>query len=150
MPYSTDADLFDRLDERTVRRLTDDDGTGNVNTLVVEAARATAEEIIHAWIRSAYTDLPITPAPPLLVAAEVDIIAWRLYRRRASEEVPTSIRQSYEDAVATLKRIGKGEMRLGVDADGDGEEDSAAPTIGLRVRGREITDLEAYGDLGDP
>ena len=125
MPYSTDEDLFDRLSEDQVRRLTDEDGTGQVDEQLTARLRTEAMQYIDARLRGRY-DLPLAePTPAILKQIEVSLLAAKLYSRRANLETPGGIRAQEKDALADLKMIGRGEIDLGVEA-GDDESGSGS------------------------
>jgi len=126
MGYSTDQDLFDAIGEETVRLLTDDDGSGTVDTAVVGSVRSDAQEIIKAYLRDRYT-LPLSATPPLLTQLEVALTAERLYRRRPNDDTPESVEKASDEAMDVLRAISEGRMTLGIDTDGDGDEDGADP-----------------------
>lgn len=133
MAYSTDQDIYDRLGEDTVQRLTDDDSSGSVDTQVLADVRTKVFDRINVWLRRRY-DLPIQDqgAQDVLAGLEVDILARRLYERRPTVEIPESVTVAAGDAWGLIKAISKGSADLGIDADGDGEEDG---TTTLQVRG---------------
>lgn len=126
MPYSTNDDIIDAIGEDTVRRLTDDDSVGVIDTDRLDSVRADAHEIVKAYLRGRY-DLPLGTTPALLTQIETALVAERLYRRRPAAETPESVRTAEDEAMTMLRRISEGEMALGLDQDGDGEEDGANP-----------------------
>ena len=124
MPYSTDNDIVDRLGEERVRRLTDDANAGSIDSTRLARVREEATQIVDTYIRGRY-DLPLpTPAPQLLVQIETDVLAHRLYRRRANVDIPDSVQSGYDEAMDMLKALSSGRIKLGIDTEGDGEDDS--------------------------
>jgi len=134
--YSTDEDIYDRLGEETVRRLTDDDQTGAVNTQVLSRVRTSVAREIDVYLRSRY-DLPIddADAQEVLAGLEVDILAHRLYARRPNVEIPASVTELKDEAIDRLERIAK-HGGLGIDQDGDGTDDGGS-TLQVRSTDRE-------------
>jgi len=126
MAYSSDQDIFDAIGEETVRLLTDDDGSGQVDTAVLDSVRSDANEIVKAYLRDRY-ELPLNSTPPLLVQVETALTAERLYRRRPSDDTPSSVEKAAEEAMNVLRALSEGRMTLGLDSDGDGDEDGADP-----------------------
>lgn len=124
--YSTDQDLFSAVGEETVRLLTDDDGSGTVDTAVLGDLRSDAHEIVKAYLRDRY-ELPLSSTPPLLVQLETALTAERLYRRRPSNDTPGSVEKAADEAMDVLRALSEGRMTLGIDEDGDGDEDGADP-----------------------
>lgn len=109
--YATVQDIIDRYGEEALLLLADRDGDGTVDQEVVDRARADAGALIDSYLATKY-ELPLTTMPPVLVPLAVDIIVYRL----ASEaDVATEERrQRYDDALATLTRISKGAVSLGL------------------------------------
>jgi phage gp36-like protein len=124
MTYSTDDDIIDAVGEDTVRRLTDDDQTGSIDTGVLAGVREDTHEIVNAYVRGRY-ELPFDATPKLLAMAETALTVERLYRRRPSADTPESVSEASEEAMTTLRRLSEGAITLGIDSDGDGEEDGA-------------------------
>ena len=123
--YSTDQDIFDRLGESKVRQLTDDGSTGAVDVSLVGRLRSDAAEVINTHLRGRY-DLPLASPPAVLAQIEADLLAHRLYRRRANVDIPDSVIEAKTDAMRLLRDFASGAVPLGIDEDGDGEDDGAA------------------------
>ena len=136
MAYSTDEDIYDRLGEETVRRLTDDDQTGAVDAGVLSRVRDGVADEVDIYLRRQY-DLPIqdSQAQKVLAGLEVDILAHRLYARRPNVEMPESVSELKDEAFETLKSISR-HGGLGIDQDGDGTNDGGS-TLQVRSTGRE-------------
>jgi len=126
MAYSTDQDLFDAIGQETARLLTDDDNSGSVDSSKLDSVRSDAQEIIKAYLRDRY-ELPLSTTPPLLIQLEVALTAERLYRRRPSDDTPESVENAAAEAMDVLRALSEGRMTLGIDSDGDGEEDGSDP-----------------------
>jgi phage gp36-like protein len=136
MAYSTDEDILDRLGRQKVQQLSDDDSTGHVNTQLLAAVREQAARRINAKLRRRY-DLPIEheEAVELLADLETDIVAYRLYTRRSTVEVPESVKDAKDDAWDEVREIAR-HGGLGVDQDGDGADDGGS-TLQVRSTDRE-------------
>ena len=121
MPYSTDSDLYARLSESQVQRLTDEEGTGQVDAQLVSRLRQEQTDYIDAWLRGRH-DLPLPePVPPLLSSLEVSLLAARLYSRRPNVETPEGVETERKAAVRDLKDIARGKIDLGIEEpEGDG------------------------------
>jgi phage gp36-like protein len=118
MAYASKSDLDIRFGTTEILQLADRDGSGVVDTGVVEAALADADVEIDGYLAVLYT-LPLTPVPELVKRLSCDIARYRLWKDRASEQV----RKGYEDSIDTLKRIAAGTVRIvivstGVEPDG--------------------------------
>ncbi len=67
-----------------------------------------ADALIFSYVGSAY-QLPLAePLPELVVALQADITRYRLWDKKA----PAEVRKRYEDALALLKDISKGVVKL--------------------------------------
>jgi phage gp36-like protein len=130
MAYSTDEDIFDRLSEQKVRELTDDHGSGSVDTQRLSRLRDQAARKIDIYVRRQY-ELPITDTDALQVLAdiEVDLLAYLLYARRPLD-IPEDVEAQREQAMDDLNMIAE-DGGLGIDQDGDGTPDGGSS---LRVR----------------
>ena len=78
---------------------------------VIDEALEDADAEIAPYLQVRYT-LPLPSVPRLLVNVAADLAAWRLLRGRQDE----GLRQRYEDAIAILRRINRGELELGLDS----------------------------------
>lgn len=111
MPYSTDTDLYDRIDPALVIQLTDDTGTGEVNQTKLDALRADCHELINTYLRGKYT-VPLDPTPEILTIIEADLLVYKVYSRRGDYEIPESVKQADQKAMAMLKEINRGSIKL--------------------------------------
>lgn len=111
MAYSTNDDLYERMDEQLVVQLTDDANTGVVNQTVLEDKRSTCHELVNSYLRGQYT-VPMDPAPKLLADVEADLLVDKLYSRRANMEKPESVKDQHEQAMKTLQKIATGIIKL--------------------------------------
>lgn len=125
MAYSTDEDIFDAIGLETVRRLTDDDSVGIVDTERLSRTRDDAHEVVKNYLRGRY-DLPLSDPPAILAQIEVALLAERLYRRRPNVETPDSVEDAVGEAMDMLRELAKGITTLGIDEDADDKEDAAA------------------------
>ena len=114
MAYATTEQVIERYGAGTVQVLTDRDGDGAVDPVVLDRALADAAAEIDTYLAVKY-DLPLfsSPASPpaVLTRLAVDIAVYRLAAEadRATDER----RRRYEDAVKLLERIARGEASLG-------------------------------------
>lgn len=111
MPYSTNTDLFDRMDEQLVIDLTDDAQTGEIDQTKVDNLRADCTELIHTYLRGRHT-VPLDPAPDILVNIEADLLVHKVYTRRANYEIPDSVKELKKDALKHLQLISEGKIVL--------------------------------------
>lgn len=111
MAYSTDSDLFERMDEQLVVQLTDDDNTGAIDQTVLADKRSTCHELVNSYLRGRY-EVPMDPAPKLLADIEADLLVEKLYSRRPGTGVPEEVQTDYKEALARLKDISLGRIEL--------------------------------------
>ena len=111
MAYSTDADLYDRIDQGMVIQLTDDANAGVVDQGKVDNLRADCSELINTYLRGRY-EVPLNPVPAILINIETDLLVNKLYSRRANYEIPESVKDAKKDAMVTLDKISKGFIQL--------------------------------------
>ena len=110
--YCAVADLTSRFGEVEIAELTDLEDRETVVDSVVNAAIADASEEMDSYLAARYA-LPITSGiPAILTAKAVDIARFRLYDDHPTE----TVRKRYEDAVAWLKLVAMGTVRLPVAA----------------------------------
>ena len=119
MPYSTLADIIDRIDEEILIQLTDDEGIGQVNEDKVATAIAEADGEIDSYLSRRYT-LPLSSVPTVIKKLSVDIAIWNLYTRR--DKVEEARKSRYDAAVKLLTYISDGKATLGVDPEPSGGE----------------------------
>jgi len=112
MAYITQADLEDRFGSEELMQLTD--RTGDVDTIdatVVAKAIADAGALIDSYLIGRYQDqMPFASAPSVLVDAACVIARFKLYTRGRPQEV----KDDYDNALAFLKSISKGDASLDV------------------------------------
>lgn len=131
MIYATQQDIAERHGEELLLSLTDRDGTGEVDTAAVERACADASAEADSSLAERYS-LPLPSVPPVLVRVCVDIA---VYRMASTADVATEEQRTrYEDAVALLRRIARGEAGLGIDTT-PGPSSSGVTFFGAKRRG---------------
>ena len=75
MPYATQADILDQLDEDILIQLTDDADTGDVVDDVVTRAIADADAEIDGYCGKRYS-VPFDTVPPIIRKFAVDIAIY--------------------------------------------------------------------------
>ena len=77
---------------------------------------ADADSIINSYLRPKY-DVPVDSPPNILKELSISISTYNLYKRRAStfSGCPDWVRINFEDAMAMLKEIRKGNMHLDIE-----------------------------------
>lgn len=131
--YATLSDMQTRYGEDLLR-VASKPGTVELDTAAVQLAIDDAASIIDGYLAGRYP-LPLAHVPTALVPICCDIARYRLY----GEQAPEQIGKRFDAAVAFLKSVGKGELALGLSAEGDSLESSNLATIQSdgRVFGRD-------------
>lgn len=123
MPYSTQSDLLEQLEENVLIQLTDDSGSGEVDVSAVDRAIADADAEIDSYCGTRYT-VPFSPVPVMIRKLSVDIAIYNLFSRRALD-VADERQQRYDNAIRFLRDLAKGLISLGADA--PAEPDDSLP-----------------------
>jgi phage gp36-like protein len=123
MAYCTASDLTNSgLSSATLIQLTDDNGDGVADAAVIAEAIAQADAEIDGYLGGRYA-IPVAPVPALLRNLSVAVSAWKLYSHRGLNDERR--RQDYDDAIATCRRLAKGEMVLPAATSGEVATDGA-------------------------
>ena len=109
--YITQQDLIERIGKDELIILSDRDGTGEINTAVVERAIADATDEINMHLSSRYS-MPLPKVPETIKRLAVSLTVYWL----SETEVTMSdlMKGRYQNAVKTLKALADGSMRLGL------------------------------------
>ena len=108
MAYATRTDIED-LYGAAALYVADRDGDGVPEDAAIDRALDDASSEIDAYLRVLY-DTPVSPVPQLLVQLACDVA---LYRLAQTGDVRTEEhRTRYDDALRTLARLAKGDMKL--------------------------------------
>ncbi|HSA07668.1 MAG TPA: DUF1320 domain-containing protein [Candidatus Gastranaerophilales bacterium] len=113
MSYSTISDLQNRVSPDTLIQLTDDTGSGEIDSPKINSAISWADEIIDGYIRGRYT-LPLAQTPGLIKNLSTELAVYWLYSRRMTTEIPESITAIYKDSLKILSDIQTGRVSIGV------------------------------------
>ncbi len=126
MTYATKQDMIESFGETELIQLTDRSGlVGSIVDSVLTRAQKEAQEIIDLNLEEKYS-LPLeAPYPGLLTALEADI-AW--YRLQFTSPTDAATKR-YDDAIAMLDRISKGEVNLPIDPVPGGEDTPGARDV---------------------
>lgn len=118
MSYATKQDMIDRFGETELAQLTDRAAGTTIDDDVLDGALEDADATIDAYVGQRY-DLPLASTPRLLTTAACDIARYRLHE----DHPPEVARDRYDQAIALLKSIARGEAAL----DAGGTEPAASP-----------------------
>lgn len=120
--YATLDDLKKQLPEDLLINLTDDGGSGIIDTAVTDTALETADVEIDGYLGARYA-LPLSPVPGILGKLAVDIAIYNLYARRQGP--PEHWQKRYDNTIRFLERIADGRIGLGAEDPGEGVASSA-------------------------
>lgn len=114
MAYITNADIEQWVGTTTLVELTDDTGTGSVDTARVDAARLGAEGEADSYLATRYAvPVDVSSEPDLEAVLKIfilDLAAYRLHSRRPP--TPGDIVRRREEAVAWFLRVATGDVQL--------------------------------------
>lgn len=108
MPYATDADIVDLYGPDALV-VADRDGDGMAESPAVARALSSATDEIDSYLGVRYA-VPLAHVPGVVRQACVDIALYRL--ALSADVLSDEHRRRYEDALAHLRRIAKGEATL--------------------------------------
>jgi len=110
MPYCTQADILEQLDEAVLIQLTDCSGLA-INENRVSRAIKDADATIDSYCQGRYT-VPLSPVPDKIRQVSVDIAIYNLYSRRA-DTAPDIRKDRHKEATRWLEKVNKGDIKLG-------------------------------------
>lgn len=113
MPYTSQNALNQRFGSAEIDGLLDRDNSGVADTQALAAVIGDADALINGYVGVRYV-LPLAYTPALLGNLAADVVRYKLYDDRASEEV----RRRYEDAIETLRELAAGDLVLPPDVNG--------------------------------
>lgn len=123
MAYSTQADLEEQISQTELVELTDDAGSGAVDTSALNRAIADADAEIDSYCGGRYA-MPFSPVPVIIRKFSVDMAIYNLFARRSVLKIPEDRQKRYDNAVRFFRDLAKGLISLGADA-------PAEPAAGL-------------------
>lgn len=138
--YASKQNMIDRYGSQPLIELTDraEPYTDAIVDSVLNMALADADAVINSYIAARY-QLPVSSTPDVLRRHACVIAYYDLHRGRYPDEV----RKDYEDTLAFLKSVGRGDAKLDI----AGIEPASSPAE-ARVEGPERLfsrdSMEAY------
>lgn len=111
MSYATQQDLIDRFGAVELAQLTDRTNRppSVIDGIVVGRALADAAGLIGGYLSKVY-DLPLASVPANLVKAQADIARYYLHGKATEKD--GHVATAYRDAVAWLRDVSQGKVRL--------------------------------------
>lgn len=117
MAYATQDDIVTLYGDDALF-VADRDGDGLADSAAVSRALDLASAEIDTYLAARYT-LPLPVVPAMLMAWCVDIALYRL--ALGADVLSEELRRRYDDALAALRRIAKGEAALVLPPDPDAD-----------------------------
>ncbi len=111
MAYATQADLVPlRITQKELIQLTDDTGSSQVNTAVVNAALEEASGWVDSYCRNRY----VTPLQlsDMVKSLTLDRTVWLLFSRRRGIKIAETVDARHAEALAFLKDVSAGKAQL--------------------------------------
>jgi phage gp36-like protein len=126
MTYCTQAQLSDRYGDSMLIDLTDRavPATGTIDTDVIGRSLADTYAMIDGYLLGRYV-LPLSVTPPLIIDLAQVISIYKLHRNVPEQKIV----DDYKQALAILKQIADGTVRLSV----EGVEPAASGSSGVRT-----------------
>ena len=124
MPYSQDSDLTDdKISEKQLIELTDDEGLGQVNAARVASAREEIDNLLDASLRVGGYTLPFASVPPIVKGISINGTIYFLWQRKKKQNMPEGMKDLKKSIDALLAKIENKPNYLGV-------TDASAPPAG--------------------
>jgi len=131
MEYCTVKDVLSQVPRERAVELSNDsesrlDGAEPVES-VIQSCIDAARSIVDGYLRSVVS-LPLPSVDPVLKTVTRDLAIFELYKRRIVLDMPEGLAKLRDTAIATLKGIASGTIRLDLPTSG------AEPAFNPRVR----------------
>lgn len=127
--YTNQAAILSQIQYSDLIRLTDDNGTGDIDQTVLTSVIEAASGYIDRKVGNIYdTPLPLTAA---VTSFALTIACYMLYRRRLVPDEKNNFAEDYNDVIDFLTKVNSGEERLDLDTQRDFSQVvyNARPTI---------------------
>lgn len=127
MSYATRQSMIDQYGEEELIGLTDRSGADTIDEARLASAIDDAAAEINGWIAKRVA-LPLDPVPRALERHARAIAYFILFDQRGTSDV-SEPRKRYEDALAFLKAVSRGEVSLGDEVPGDSTDASPGVVV---------------------
>lgn len=111
--YASKADMIRRFGQHEVIVLTDREGLGVIDDVLLDGALVEADAEIDPYLAPRH-QLPLSRVPKILAGFACDIARYRLCGAGVTET--EEVRNRYKDAVRFLENVAAGKIGLGLDA----------------------------------
>lgn len=125
MAYIELSDLSQAMTDKDLIQLTDDAGTGLINTVRVDEVIEMADSVVNSYIAGRYKVPLAGPIPEVVRAVSVSIAVYFLWMR-SDGEIPDKRKEAYSAAITLLKDIARGTATLGIEETTQERENAAA------------------------
>jgi phage gp36-like protein len=140
MSYAQPSDVISRYPNRDLVQLTNEDPSQQtVNTAFLQTHLNDASVEIDSYLEARFS-LPLTDAPAVLTRLCCDIALYRMQSLRPLHDLEDA-RKRYDDAVAMLTKVAKGELTLGLANDGVEPADPTSPAVATTNAGGDATGI---------
>lgn len=146
MAYCTIDDLKKMIDEAKLIRLTDDKGSGSIDTERLQEAIDSAAVEIDSYIGGRVALPIVDDVPPMLNKLNVDIAIYNAYSL-AKEKIPETRADRYSNAIRFLEKFSEGKGSLGSQPPPeppDEEDYSAGSRVNTRDKMFDETTMDKY------
>jgi len=115
--YCQIEDIRKQVQEDTLIQLTDDNQSGQIDSVIVDEAVIYSETLIDGYLRGRYV-LPLASVPEVIKILAVDLTIYRLYSRRFQTETSDAVTEKYKNSIKILEQIQRGIISLGIETVG--------------------------------
>jgi len=109
MAYITESDVSKVLPIQELVLLTDDSGSGTVDSANFNQCVADSEAIINAYLRPQHS-VPLTTPGDLIKKIDIELTIFHLNKRR--DTISEAVRNYYDDNLKLLNKISTGSITI--------------------------------------
>lgn len=117
--YCTIDDIQKQTSKDTLIQLTDDNQSGEIDTVIADEAILYSETLINGYLAGRYSIPVVGAIPDMLKILAIDLSIYRLYSRRIQTEIPPHISEKYKNSIRILEQIQKGIISLSIASTGN-------------------------------
>jgi phage gp36-like protein len=146
--YITVSNLYTRMSEQDVIRLSNDDYAATaIDTEVVNEIIDTAEDMLNSFVRGRYI-VPLTPVTKLIESMVLDLAVHGLYSRRTNIPIPEPVSDAYKNTIKLLGLIQERKMHIGVSEIQSGTSGAISGGVDIRMNKTPADRLFSKDNLG--
>jgi phage gp36-like protein len=109
--YVTETDMIGRMGQAGINAATSDDGTGVLNTAVLNSIITSASAMVDMKLALLYA-VPFNPVPPAVFSATLSIACYMVQARALTPKERNIFADEYDDAMKFLNRVADGKIGL--------------------------------------